>query len=251
MMMRNVVRSIGSTTMVGGSAFRSASGGRGDLVDAVCTRNRRPSTGLMSMRLTEDVGASATDQEWTRDPMNLYLDVDSAAKFKKDHFFFGVANAPYLCEGGYNTPEGPKNSYGYFEADGSVPVSGEATRFWDNFTQHVDLDPADHVHEITKPAMTARGGADSVGRVCDLTPGVSATFSANDMLALGVLNPDPPGCVVEGSRSGLRVGSGVGAREVRRCARRFHCGVVLGAVVGAVVRSRVPVVVRRSLRTGW
>ncbi|HEX5333137.1 MAG TPA: family 1 glycosylhydrolase [Cellulomonas sp.] len=138
-MMRNVVRSIGSTTMVGGSAFRSASGGRGDLVDAVCTQNRRPSTGLMSMRLTEDVGASATDQEWTRDPMNLYLDVDFAAKFKKDHFFFGVANAPYLCEGGYNTPEGPKNSYGYFEADGSVPVSGEATRFWDNFTQHVDL----------------------------------------------------------------------------------------------------------------
>jgi len=64
--------------------------------------------------------------------------------------------------------------------------------------------------------------------------------------------PDPPGCFREGPRFGLRVGSGVGARKVRRCARRFHCGVVPGAVVGAVVRSKVLVmVVRRSLRTGW
>ena len=49
------------------------------------------------------------------------------------------------------------------------------------------LDPAVHVHEITVPAMTARAGADSVGRVCELTPGVSGVFCANDMLALGVL----------------------------------------------------------------
>lgn len=71
--------------------------------------------------------------------MNLYLDLDFNAKFDKSEFFFGVANAPYLCEGGYNTPDGPKNSYGYFEAEGAIPVSGEATRFWDNFAQHIDL----------------------------------------------------------------------------------------------------------------
>jgi len=68
--------------------------------------------------------------------------------------------------------------------------------------------------------------------------------------APGLLSPDPPGCFREGLRSGFRVGSGVGARGVRRCARRFHCGVVPGAVVGAVVRSKVLVVVRKSLRTG-
>jgi beta-glucosidase len=71
--------------------------------------------------------------------MNLYLDVDFGAKFNKKHFFFGVANAPYLCEGGYNTPDGPKNSFGYFEAEGTIPVSGETTRYWDNYAQHIDL----------------------------------------------------------------------------------------------------------------
>jgi hypothetical protein len=37
-------------------------------------------------------------------------------------------------------------------------------------------------------------------------------------------SPGPPGWIREGPRSGLRVGSSVGARAVRRCARRFHCG---------------------------
>lgn len=71
--------------------------------------------------------------------MNLYLDVDFDRHFPRDRFFWGVANAPYLCEGGYNTPEGPKNSYGYAEAIGDVPVSGETTRFWTNYAQHIDL----------------------------------------------------------------------------------------------------------------
>jgi hypothetical protein len=69
--------------------------------------------------------------------------------------------------------------------------------------------------------------------------------------AWAAFSPDPPGCFREGLRSGFRVGSGVGARGVRRCARRFHCGVVPGAVAGAVVRSWTPVVVRRLPRTGW
>ena len=71
--------------------------------------------------------------------MNLYLDLDFRSAFAKDRFFFGVANAPYLCEGGYNTPDGPKNSFGYFEAEGSVPVSGETTRFWTQYRSHIEL----------------------------------------------------------------------------------------------------------------
>lgn len=71
--------------------------------------------------------------------MHLHLDLDFASAFSAEHFFFGVANAPYLCEGGYNTPTGPKNSFGYFEAEGSVPVSGETTRFWDTYRTHIAL----------------------------------------------------------------------------------------------------------------
>jgi beta-glucosidase len=71
--------------------------------------------------------------------MNLHLDLDFASAFAKDAFFFGVANAPYLCEGGYNTPDGPKNSFGYFEAEGSVPVSGATTRFWTSYKEHIGL----------------------------------------------------------------------------------------------------------------
>ena len=71
--------------------------------------------------------------------MNLYLDLDFAESFDPANFFFGVANAPYLCEGGYNTADGPKNSYGYFEALGKVPPSGETTRYWDEYGQHIAL----------------------------------------------------------------------------------------------------------------
>lgn len=71
--------------------------------------------------------------------MNLHLDLNFRDAFSPDKFFFGVANAPYLCEGGYNTPDGPKNNFGYFEAQGKVPPSGEATRFWTDFEQHIAL----------------------------------------------------------------------------------------------------------------
>jgi beta-glucosidase len=71
--------------------------------------------------------------------MSLRLDLDFRAAFSPDTFLFGVANAPYLCEGGYNTEDGPKNSFGYYEADGLVPPSGETTRFWTGFEEHIAL----------------------------------------------------------------------------------------------------------------
>jgi beta-glucosidase/6-phospho-beta-glucosidase/beta-galactosidase len=71
--------------------------------------------------------------------MNLTLDLDFGRLFTADAFFFGVANAPYLSEGGYNTVHGPKNSYGWFEAAGTVPVSGESTRFWTDYRRQIGL----------------------------------------------------------------------------------------------------------------
>jgi len=71
--------------------------------------------------------------------VNLYLDLNFREAFSTENFFFGVANAPYLCEGGYNTEGGPKNSFGYFEAEGKVPASGETTRFWTEFEAHIAL----------------------------------------------------------------------------------------------------------------
>jgi beta-glucosidase/6-phospho-beta-glucosidase/beta-galactosidase len=71
--------------------------------------------------------------------MSLNMDLDFGRVFSKHRFAFGVANAPYLCEGGYNTADGPKNSFGYFEDDGLVPASGETTRFWTDFEQHIAL----------------------------------------------------------------------------------------------------------------
>lgn len=71
--------------------------------------------------------------------MNLYLDLNFRQSFGPDRFFFGVANAPYLCEGGYNSPGGPQNSFGYFERSGLVPASGQTTRFWTEYEQHIAL----------------------------------------------------------------------------------------------------------------
>ena len=71
--------------------------------------------------------------------MNLYLDLNFQQAFAAGNFFFGVANAPYLCEGWYNTEGGPQNSFGYFEEQGKVPPSGETTRFWTDYEQHISL----------------------------------------------------------------------------------------------------------------
>jgi beta-glucosidase len=71
--------------------------------------------------------------------MELELDLDFKRHFAQDHFFFGVANAPYLCEGGYNTPDGPKNSYGALERRGVMEPSGDAVRFWTNYEEQIQL----------------------------------------------------------------------------------------------------------------
>jgi beta-glucosidase len=71
--------------------------------------------------------------------MRLELNLDFADLFAPESFFFGVANAPYLCEGGYNTPDGPKNSYGVLEASGTIEPSGQSTRFWTDYASHIDL----------------------------------------------------------------------------------------------------------------
>ena len=71
--------------------------------------------------------------------MRLELNLDFEKHFADDNFFFGVANAPYLCEGGYNYPDGMKNSYGALELSGRIDKSGEAVRFWTNYEEHIKL----------------------------------------------------------------------------------------------------------------
>jgi beta-glucosidase/6-phospho-beta-glucosidase/beta-galactosidase len=71
--------------------------------------------------------------------MELELDLDFKQAFNPDRFFFGVANAPYLCEGGYNTPEGIKNSYGALEASGQFERSGDAVRYWTDYAEQIKL----------------------------------------------------------------------------------------------------------------
>lgn len=71
--------------------------------------------------------------------MRLELNVDFESLFAPSEFFFGVANAPYLCEGGYNTRTGPKNSFGVLEAAGKMEASGEAQRFWTDYADHIRL----------------------------------------------------------------------------------------------------------------
>lgn len=97
--------------------------------------------------------------------MTLHLDLDFG-RLAADRFFFGVANAPYLCEGGYNTPDGPKDSYGYFETEGLVPVSGEATRYWTEYREHVRRARALGLNAFRTGIEWSR-----VQPTCDLAPG--------------------------------------------------------------------------------
>ncbi len=71
--------------------------------------------------------------------MRMELNLDFKQHFAADNFFFGVANAPYLCEGGYNYPEGMKNSYGVLELSGKIEKSGEAIRFWTDYAEQIKL----------------------------------------------------------------------------------------------------------------
>ncbi len=71
--------------------------------------------------------------------MRLELNLDFKKHFPAENFFFGVANAPYLCEGGYNYPDGMKNSYGVLELSDKIEKSGEAVRFWADPEPHIKL----------------------------------------------------------------------------------------------------------------
>ncbi|MFW6067771.1 MAG: family 1 glycosylhydrolase [Myxococcota bacterium] len=51
---------------------------------------------------------------------------------------FGVANAPYPAEGGFNTEGGPHNNWAGWEQEGRVEPSGAGAGFYDGFQAHVD-----------------------------------------------------------------------------------------------------------------
>lgn len=59
--------------------------------------------------------------------------------FSPGKFLFGVANAPYLCEGGYNDPDGIKNCFAIQELNGKMERSGEASRFWTHYEDQIKL----------------------------------------------------------------------------------------------------------------
>lgn len=71
--------------------------------------------------------------------MKLPHEFDYAEAFSSKNFFFGVANAPYLCEGGFNYPDGIKNNFYLYEKEGKIEKSGEATRFWTTYEEHIKL----------------------------------------------------------------------------------------------------------------
>ncbi len=54
-------------------------------------------------------------------------------------FLFGVSNASYQVEGGYNQGGGPRNNWWEWEKQGKVEAPGDACRFWDRYKEHVDL----------------------------------------------------------------------------------------------------------------
>ena len=71
--------------------------------------------------------------------MRLELNLDFKTHFTPENFFFGVAYAPYLCEGGFNYPDGIKNSYAVLELNDKIERSREATRFWTHYEDHIKL----------------------------------------------------------------------------------------------------------------
>jgi beta-glucosidase/6-phospho-beta-glucosidase/beta-galactosidase len=70
--------------------------------------------------------------------VRLELNLDFDERFALDRFFFGVAYAPY-CEGGLNTPDGPKNSDWARERSGQRKSAGEGIRFWTDYAKHIEL----------------------------------------------------------------------------------------------------------------
>jgi beta-glucosidase len=54
-------------------------------------------------------------------------------------FLFGVSNAAYQVEGGYNRPGGAYNNWAEWEREGKVEDPGETCRFWNRYREHIDL----------------------------------------------------------------------------------------------------------------
>jgi len=54
-------------------------------------------------------------------------------------FLFGVSNASYQVEGGYNRDAWPRNNWAQWEREGKVEDPGDACRFWDRYMEHVEL----------------------------------------------------------------------------------------------------------------
>jgi beta-glucosidase len=56
-----------------------------------------------------------------------------------DGFLWGVANAAYQVEGGFNAPRSPENNWARWESTGKAAPAGEAIRFWYEWPRHLDL----------------------------------------------------------------------------------------------------------------
>jgi beta-glucosidase len=54
-------------------------------------------------------------------------------------FLFGVSNAAYQVEGGYNRSGGPCNNWAEWEREGKVEDPGDTCRFWERYREHIDL----------------------------------------------------------------------------------------------------------------
>jgi len=73
-----------------------------------------------------------------------YTQADAEQLFDKgfklpDGFMFGVSNAAFQVEGGYNGPGEPLNNWVRLERSGKVERSGEADHFWTDYAEEVDL----------------------------------------------------------------------------------------------------------------
>src|SRR5450756_1647250 len=56
-----------------------------------------------------------------------------------DDFMFGVANAGFQVEGGFNGPGEPLNNWVELERAGKVEPSGEAIRFWTDYPEELEM----------------------------------------------------------------------------------------------------------------
>jgi len=69
----------------------------------------------------------------------MIKDFDYAKAYAPTNFMFGVASAPFLCEGGYNYPHGIKNNMYIQEKTGKIEKSREAVRFWTDYEAQIKL----------------------------------------------------------------------------------------------------------------